>query len=96
MSDTVNLTVRVPANLRERLDSLARTTKRSRSDLAADALQHLIDRDISEVEHIKRALEMSRQANARIVPHAEAMAWIRSRGTKTPLPKPKGRRRTSA
>lgn len=94
--DNVNIKVRVPAELKERLDSLARTTKRSRSDLTADALRRLIDQDESEIDHIRRALEEARRPNARVVPHEQAMAWIRSRGTPQALPKPRGRRRTPA
>jgi predicted transcriptional regulator len=94
--DNVNIKVRVPAELKERLDSLARTTKRSRSDLTADALRRLMDQDESEIDHIRRALEEARRPNARVVPHEQAMAWIRSRGTPQPLPKPRGRRRTPA
>ena len=55
--DNVNIKVRVPAELKERLDSLARTTKRSRSDLTADALRRLMDQDESEIDHIRKALE---------------------------------------
>ena len=94
--DDVSITIRVPVDLKDRLDSLVRTTKRSRSDLTADALQRLVDQDKDEIEHIQRALEASRQPDARIVPHRQAMAWIRSRGTATPLPKPKSRRRKAA
>ena len=93
--DNVNIRISVPADLKERLDSLARTTKRSRSELTADALRHLMDQDESEIDHIRKALEEARSPNARIVPHEQAMAWIRSRGTATALPKPKGRRRKS-
>ncbi len=96
MVDNVNITVRVPTDLKERLDTMAKTTKRSRSDLTTDALQRLVDQDKDEIEHIRRALEESRRPDARIIPHKQAMAWVRSRGTAAALPKPKGRRRTSA
>jgi len=92
--DNVNIKISVPADLKERLDSLARTTKRSRSDLTADALRRLIDQDESEIDHIRKALKEARRPTARVVPHDQAMAWIRSRGTATALPKPRGRRRT--
>jgi len=92
--DNVDIRVRVPAELKERLDSLARSSKVSLSDLTADALRRLMDRDESEIEHIRRALEDSRRPNARIVSHKQAMKWIRSLGTSAPLPKPKGRRRS--
>ena len=94
--DNVNIKISVPVELKERLDSLARTTKRSRSELTADALRRLMDQDESEIDHIRKALEEARHPNARVVPHEQAMAWIRSRGTPQPLPKPRGRRRTPA
>ena len=92
MSD-VDIKVRVPADLKERLDALSRSSRRSLSELAAEALRHLADRDRNEIEHIKAALEEARLPNARVIPHKQVMDWIRSRGTATPLPKPKGRRR---
>ncbi|MGZ3341234.1 MAG: CopG family ribbon-helix-helix protein [Reyranella sp.] len=94
--DNVNIRISVPIELKERLDSLARTMRRSRSDLATDALRHLMDQGESDIEHIRRALEESRRPDARVVPHKQAMAWIRSRGTATSLAKPRGRRRTPA
>jgi predicted transcriptional regulator len=94
--DNINIRISVPIELKERLDSLARTTRRSRSDLAADALRRLMDQGESDIEHIRRALEDSRRPDARVVSHKQAMAWIRSRGTATPLAKPRGRRRTPA
>jgi predicted transcriptional regulator len=93
MSDDVSITLRVSVDLKERLDSLARTTKRSRSALAVDALQQLVDQDKDDIEHIRQALEATHQPDARFVPHDQAMAWIRSRSTSAPLPKPKGQRR---
>jgi predicted transcriptional regulator len=93
--DNVNIRISVPADLKERLDSLARSTKRSRSELTADALRRLMDQDESEIDHIRKALEEARKPNARVVPHKQAMAWLHSRGTATALPKPRGRRRTS-
>jgi predicted transcriptional regulator len=91
--DNVNIRISVPAELKERLDSLARTTKRSRSELTADALRRLMDQDENEIEHIRKALAEARSPNTRVVPHEQAMAWVRSRGTATALPKPRGRRR---
>jgi predicted transcriptional regulator len=92
--DNVNIRIRVPAELKDRLDSLARTTKRSRNELTADALRRLMDQDESEIDHIRKALEEARSPTARVVPHEQAMAWIHSRGTATASPRPKGRRRT--
>ena len=93
---TIDIKVRLPADLKERLEALSRSSNRSLDELATEALRHLADRDESEIEHIRRALEESRQPDARIVPHKQAMDWIRSRGTSAPMPKPKGRRRPPA
>jgi predicted transcriptional regulator len=94
--DNVDIKIRVPTDLKDRLDALSRSSKRSLSELAIEALSRLTDRNDNEIEHIKRALEEARKPNARIIPHKQAMDWIRSRGTSSPMPRPRGRRRLPA
>ena len=42
MGDTTTLTIRVPANLKRRLDKLARKSKLSKSWLATDAVEQYV------------------------------------------------------
>ncbi|MDP1730732.1 MAG: ribbon-helix-helix protein, CopG family, partial [Devosia sp.] len=39
VTDTTTITIRVPVEIKQKLDRLAEATKRSRSYLAADALE---------------------------------------------------------
>lgn len=94
--DNVDIKIRVPTDLKDRLDALSRSSNRSLSELAIEALIRLTDRNDDEIEHIKRALEEARKPNARIIPHKQAMDWIRSRGTSSSMPRPRGRRRLPA
>jgi predicted transcriptional regulator len=52
MAETTTITVRVPVEVRDKLDRLAGATKRSRSFLAAEALETYTRRELEIVEGI--------------------------------------------
>ena len=52
MTDSTTITVRVPVELRDKLDRLAQATERSRSYLAAEALQLYVESELEIVEGI--------------------------------------------
>jgi predicted transcriptional regulator len=55
--ETTTLTLRVSAEMKERLDKLAEATHRSRSWLAGEALRQYIDLESWQVGEIRQALE---------------------------------------
>jgi predicted transcriptional regulator len=77
MAETTTVTVRVTAELREKLDRLAAITRRSRSFLAAEAVNDYVINELSIVEGIERG--RADIAAGRTVPHKEAMAELRTR-----------------
>ncbi len=86
MSDTTTLTIRLPTKLKRRLDKLAKASKRSRSGLAADA----VERYLAEQERQSALIE---QAELEIdaghfMPHEEVKRWMLSWGTDHELPPP--------
>jgi RHH-type transcriptional regulator, rel operon repressor / antitoxin RelB len=86
MSETATFTVRVPVDLKKRLDELAKATDRSRSWLAADALKNYVEDQQWQLAEIDQGL---RDAQAgRIVPHEKVDRWLKSWGTKRKLPAP--------
>ena|SRR5262245_29912895 len=91
---TATLNVRIDERLKERLDRLARSRRRSTNYLASQAIASYVEHNAWQVEEIQRALKESRSPGARFVPHDEAMDWFESLGTDRPLPKPKGRPRS--
>jgi RHH-type rel operon transcriptional repressor/antitoxin RelB len=86
MSSTT-FTVRVDAAAKKRLEKLAKSTGRSRSFLAAEAINEYLDVNEWQVAGIKRAIEsLDRSAG---VPHEQVKNWVASWGTHEERPIPK-------
>ena len=71
---STTMTIRVSTDLRDRLDRLAADTRRSRSFLAAEAVEAYVARELAIVEGIGEGLEDVRKG--RTVSHDEAMAEL--------------------
>lgn len=55
--ETTTLTLRVPTEMKERLDKLAEATGRSKSYLAGEALRKYIDLEAWQIGEIQQALQ---------------------------------------
>ncbi len=66
--------IRVSTDLKERLDRLAADTRRSRSFLAAEAVEAYVARELAIVDGINEGLADIR--NGRTVTHDDAMAEL--------------------
>ena len=73
MSSTT-MTIRVSADIKEKLDRLAADTRRSRSFLAAEAVSAYVARELAIVEGINEGLEDV--GRGRTVSHDEAMSEL--------------------
>ena len=86
MGNTTTMTVRVSDDLKNRLDRLADATARSRSWLAARALDVYVEDQEWQIATIRKG---KKDANAgRVVPHDQAARWLRSWGKQRELPPP--------
>lgn len=56
MAETTTITIRIPVELRDRLDRLAQVTKRSRSYLAAEALAEFVADELAVVDDVLEGL----------------------------------------
>lgn len=56
VTDTTTITIRVPVEIKQKLDRLAEATRRSRSYLAADALEGYVRSELEIVEGILEGL----------------------------------------
>jgi predicted transcriptional regulator len=72
----VTVTVRMTKNLRDRLEALSEVTRRSKSFLSMEAIQHYVETEEEIVLGIKRGLADIEAG--RTIPHEEAMQRIRS------------------
>jgi RHH-type rel operon transcriptional repressor/antitoxin RelB len=86
MSSTT-FTVRVDPAVKKRLEKLAKSTGRSRSYLAAEALSEYLDVNEWQVAGIKRAAASLDEGQG--VSHADVKEWIGSWGSKKERPAPK-------
>ena len=78
MSDSILISTRVSADLAERLASLAQTTHRSKSFLAAQAIEEFLNVQEWQVEAIREGLAAADQGDLRS--HAQALAVLNTWG----------------
>ena len=83
MSSTT-FTVRVGAEVKKRLEKLASSTGRTRSFLAAEALNEYLDVNEWQVAGVKRAIASFDRGEG--VPHKDVKGWVDSWGRKRERP----------
>jgi RHH-type rel operon transcriptional repressor/antitoxin RelB len=84
------LSIRVKDELKQKLDSLAEATQRSKSFLATEALERYVELESWQVSHIRKGI---RQADEGLLLRGEDVdTWLASWGTAKELPAPKPRR----
>jgi len=88
MTKDVTLSLRVDRKLSGKLEKAAKQLNRSKSSLAAIAIERFIEMDAHEMELTMRALA-SAEAGGPFIAHEDMVKWIRSLGTKNELPPPK-------
>jgi predicted transcriptional regulator len=86
MAETT-LSVRLPAEIGDRLDRLARDISTSKSKLSKDAIVAYLDEQEHQLERIREGLADA--AAGRVVPDDEVARWLESWGTEGELPPPK-------
>jgi predicted transcriptional regulator len=86
MSSTT-VTVRVERNVKNRLEKLAKSTGRTRSFLAAEALNTYLDINEWQVAGIKQAMASLDRGEG--VSHGDVKDWVGSWGRKRERPAPK-------
>ena len=80
MATTATFTIRIPQEVKKRLDQLAKASDRSRSWLAADALRHYLEDQQWQVVEIEAGLQDA--GAGRLVPREQVELWLKSWGNK--------------
>ena len=81
------LSVRIPEQLKEQLDYLSRSTKRSKAYLAAEALGDYVKKNAWRAKELHEAI--SEADKGVFVSHEAMVAWVDSLGTDKELAPPK-------
>jgi predicted transcriptional regulator len=84
---STTFTVRIDAAAKRRLERLAKSTGRSRSFLAAEAINEYLDVNEWQVAGIKRAIASLDRGEG--VPHERVKDWVTSWGSSRERPIPK-------
>jgi predicted transcriptional regulator len=84
---STTFTVRVEMRAKKRLERLARSTGRSRSFLAAEAINEYLDINEWQVAGIKHALASLDRGEG--IPHDQVKDWVVSWGSADEKPAPK-------
>ena len=84
---STTFTVRVDASAKKRLERLAKNTGRSRSFLAAEAINEYLDVNEWQVAGIRQAIASLDRGEG--VPHQQVKDWITSWGSYREQPIPK-------
>lgn len=71
---STTLTVRLAPEVKERLGHLADSTRRTKSFLAAEAIERYVQRELEIIESIERARADVRAG--RVVPHADVQSEV--------------------
>ena len=75
MAPSTTMTIRLDPRLKEKLGKLAHETQRSRSFLAAEAVEVYVNRELAIIDGIERGLADA--AVGRTVSHEDAMVSVR-------------------
>ena len=86
MSSTT-FTVRVETDVKKRLEKLAKSTGRSRSFLAAEALNEYLDVNEWQVAGVRKAMGSLDRGES--IPHEQVEAWVNSWSGKRERPAPR-------
>jgi RHH-type transcriptional regulator, rel operon repressor / antitoxin RelB len=86
MSSTV-LSIRIPDALKQQLDYLSRSTKRSKAFLAAEALEDYVKKNAWKARELHEALAQADKGA--FISHDAMAAWVDSIGSENELPPPK-------
>lgn len=87
MTKTRTLTLDLPTEFADELDSLAARTNRGVSDLAAEAIAAYLDVQEWQVAAIRDAVDAA-DAGGRFVDHSEVVTWAESWGRDNENPRP--------
>lgn len=86
-SRSTTMTVRISPETSDRLEALARDTKRSKTYLAGEAITNFVEQNAWQIAHIKAALEEA-ESGVSGISQVDMERWTNSWDTDHELPPP--------
>lgn len=78
----VTLSIRVPSNARDQLEELANATGRTKSFLAAEAIEYYLATQSWQVKAIEKSVKKANSKKAKFIDHQKVSDWLNSWGSK--------------
>jgi len=85
----VTLSVRILPQVRDQLDELSDATGRTKSFLAAEAIENYLATQAWQVKAIKKAVKKANSKDANFIDHNKVTEWVNSWGSKDEQEMPK-------
>jgi RHH-type transcriptional regulator, rel operon repressor / antitoxin RelB len=85
----VTLSVRISSEAREQLEKLSDVTHRTKSFLAAEAIECYLAVQTWQVKAVEKSLAKANSKKANFVSHDKVVDWLNSWGTEAELESPK-------
>lgn len=79
MTPTTTMTIRVPVNIKDRLEALAKATDRSKAYLAGRAIEEYLQQEEWQVQAITEAVQKADQPDAVFLDHADVLQRMSER-----------------
>jgi RHH-type rel operon transcriptional repressor/antitoxin RelB len=76
----VTLSVRVPSEARDQLEELATATGRTKSFLAAEAIEYYLKTQAWQVQAIEKSIKKANSKKAKFIDHEKVSDWLNSWG----------------
>jgi RHH-type transcriptional regulator, rel operon repressor / antitoxin RelB len=78
----VTLSVRIPPEVRDQLEELSDATGRTKSFLAAEAIESYLAIQAWQVQAIKKAVKKANNKSTQFIDHKQVIDWVNSWGSK--------------
>jgi len=88
-SPAVTLSVRVPSEVRDQLEELANATGRTKSFLAAEAIEYYLATQHWQVKAIEKSVKKADSKKAKFIKHQKISDWLSSWGNENEQEPPK-------
>lgn len=89
MADSTTLTIRLTPEAKRRLESVALRVRRSKSFLAAEAIEEFLAVQEWQIAAIQEGIAAADRGD--LIPHEEVRAWAAALGSKRKLPRPRAK-----
>lgn len=85
----VTLSIRIPPEIRNQLEKLSDATGRTKSFLAAEAIENYLATQIWQIKAIEKAIRKADSKNAKFIDHNKIVDWVNSWDSKKEKAMPK-------